>query len=146
MINFYQRRNNGEDTMEDTMSIYETSTSIITELAKHGVTGYWMGTGGGCTAVYIDVKHDDPEVEDGLISITNGNSQVDLSDIDRIHFTGWVAIYAPTAEDALEGINEEYVHGNIDHIEPVNLPTVDLATDTVALAAAVAAFVKKLAA
>lgn len=81
-------------------NVYEASTFIIEELARVGVTGELWHTGGGCTAIQIQLTRHNPAGETAYIVITDGNSSVMMTDRGAQYFQGWTAYYY-AGEDAL---------------------------------------------
>lgn len=97
--------------MTKTENVYETSEFIIAELAKHGVDGLLWHTGGGCTAVMVELDGMGPDDANACILITDGDAQACLTEERRATHVGWIAGYYPDEDSYGYGENVEYVHG-----------------------------------
>lgn len=92
-------------------NVHEASTFIIAELEKHGIDADLEGTGGGCTAVKIEVKHRDPVIETAYILITDvGGTTAFVDEVHEKGFLGWVAGYYPTEEALTYGEDVFWIH------------------------------------
>lgn len=122
---------------------YETSSFIVDELQRNGIDSQLWYTGGGCTAVLIEVKHHDPAIETAYISITNGNSSVCLRDADVREFRGWMALYFASDDAMTYGEPFEEVHGG-EVWKDTRTVKLEWRTDAVVMALAIAEFINDL--
>lgn len=122
-----------------------TSNVIITELARVGLEGIFWFTGGGCTAIEIELPqlridgHDEPSV----IVITNANASVSLDDEEIEYFHGWLACHYADQEGVLCGDVLAYVHGSEALWDGADLPVIDWKTDARAMADGIDAWLKE---
>jgi len=90
-----------------------SATYIINELDKRGLHGVLYHTGGGCTAVEVEVLYitEDGNEETGLVVITDVSGTTVSVDIDyEPVFLGWVAGFY-VSEDGFSGGDEaEWIH------------------------------------
>jgi hypothetical protein len=129
--------------MSESIDKYASVQLVISELGRHGVDGSLWHTGGGCTSVEVEVKHDDPAIETAYVSVTNGNSTVCLTEEDRERFTGWLVLYYANEDAMLNGEPFEIVHGD-EVWKSATSAVVDWRADTVAMARAIEEFIANL--
>jgi hypothetical protein len=106
--------NGGRHDREKTMTeITSTPSFIISELERRGIDADLEHTGGGCTAVKIELTHLAPSLETAYIMITDvSGTTCDLEESDRENFLGWVAGHY-SSEDAFAcGENAEWIHAD----------------------------------
>ena len=123
-------------------SVYDTSNFITAELDKLAVKHAHWHTGGGCTAIKIELPGLGTDGEDAVIVITNHDSSVDLTPDEQATFTGWMAAFFPTEDDEMYGENMTIVHGHYGAEAPQ--PVIDWREDTKVMATSVANFIAEL--
>lgn len=91
--------------------ITSTPSFIIDALQRRGIEADLEHTGGGCTAVKIELPHIDPAVETAFILITDvGGTTCDLDEASRATFLGWVAGYYASEDELTYGENVWWIH------------------------------------
>lgn len=92
-------------------SAFEASTFIIEELARIGIAGELWHTGGGCTAIQIQLTRHNPTGATAYIVITDGNSSVMMTERSAQYFQGWTAYYYADDEALMYGEPNDPVFG-----------------------------------
>src|SRR5262245_9440715 len=86
---------------------------IMSELDKRGLHGVHYFTGGGCTAVEIEVPYttEDGDSETGLVVITDVSGTTATVDVDyEPVFLGWVAGFYASEDGFFGGDEAEWIH------------------------------------
>jgi hypothetical protein len=106
--------NGGRHDREKTMTkITSTPSFIISELERRGIEADLEHTGGGCTAIKIELTHPAPSLETAYVMITDvSGTTCDLTESDRENFLGWIAGYYPSEDSLAYGENVWWIHAD----------------------------------
>lgn len=110
-----------------TRTTVSTSQYIIAQLAKYGIKGALADTGGGCTAVLIELPKLGTNGETAHIVITDSDgSQAILDGQAQAAHVGWLVGFYPDDDSYMYGENVTYVHGAKFKLpnDQVNVPLV----------------------
>lgn len=91
------------------IEITSTPSFIIDALQRRGIEADLEHTGGGCTAVKINVELTATQTAFILITDVSGTT-CDLGEAERKSFLGWVAGYYASEDELLYGEDAYWIH------------------------------------